>query len=139
MAAANKKVYWVLGILSTAGYAWIGFHLLFPDSASSNLTVCLVKNVTGVPCPSCGTTRALLLLIAGDFQKALLTNPLCVVAGIGLLITPVWIAKDLVARTNTLALVFLWTEKKIKTKKAVYIPLVALALLNWGWNILKDL
>ena len=137
--ATNKKLYWVLGILSLAGYAWVGFHLLFPDTATPDLTVCLVKNVTGVPCPSCGITRSLLLLIGGDFEKAVLTNPVGVVAGIGLLVTPLWMAKDVLTQTNTLALAFLWTERKIKTRKAIYIPLVALALLNWGWNILKDL
>jgi len=135
----NKRLYWVLGILSIAGYAWVGFHLLFPDAATPDLTVCLVKNVTGLPCPSCGTTRSLLLLLSGDLQTALLTNPLGVVAAIALLITPFWITRDMLCRTDTLAIVFLWTEKRIKTKKIVYIPLVALALLNWGWNILKDL
>lgn len=136
---ANKRIYWVLGILSMAAYAWVGFHLLFPDQATPDLTVCLLKNVTGLPCPSCGTTRSLLLLMSGDLQTALLTNPLGIVAAISLVVTPIWIAKDMLCRTDTLALVFLWTEKRIKTRKVVYIPLVALALLNWGWNILKDL
>jgi hypothetical protein len=66
-------------------------------------------------------------------------NPFGCIVALALLILPVWIVTDFVARKDTLARSFLWTENKIKTKKAIYIPLVALALLNWGWNILKEL
>ena len=66
-------------------------------------------------------------------------NPLGFFAAIGLIIVPLWILTDLLTKKNTLARTFLWTEEKIKTKKAIHIPLVALALLNWGWNILKGL
>jgi len=118
-----------------AGYAWIGFQLL----SSEGVTVCLIKNITGIPCPSCGITRAVLLLIGGEILPAILMNPLGCITAVALLILPLWIITDTLTRKNTLALTFLWTEKRIKTKKAVYIPLVALALLNWGWNILKEL
>lgn len=123
-----------------AGYAWIGFHLFSGDNdEASSVTVCLFKNITGIPCPSCGITRSLLMLIAGDLPGALLMNPLGLFAAVTLLTFPLWILTDLFTGKNTLALSLLWTEKRIKTKKAIYIPLVALALLNWGWNILKEL
>ena len=134
-----RNLYRILAILSLAGYAWIGFHFLFSGDEKNTLTVCLFKAVTGIPCPSCGITRSILLFISGDFQSALLMNPLGGLALVALVTLPVWILSDLMTRKNTLASRFLWTEKKIKTKKAIYIPLVALALLNWGWNILKDL
>jgi hypothetical protein len=122
-----------------ACYAWIGFHFFSGDMNDTSATVCLFKNITGIPCPSCGITRSLLLLIAGDFQGALLMNPLGMFAAMALLSFPPWILTDLLRGKNTLARSFLWTEKRIKTKKAIYLPLVALALLNWGWNILKEL
>lgn len=134
----RKNLYWLLAILSLAGYAWVGFHLAFPDS-TNGFTVCLFKNVTGVPCPSCGITRSLLLLMTGDLRNAMLLNPLGGLAAFALIATPLWIIFDLATRKNTLPLLFLWTERKIKTKKSIYIPLVALVLLNWGWNILKNL
>lgn len=40
--------------------------------------------LTGYPCPSCGGTRAVLALLQGDWQRALLLNPglLLLLAGI---------------------------------------------------------
>ena len=128
----------MLTILSGAGYAWIGFHLFVSDTEEAPV-VCLVKNITGIPCPSCGITRALMLLGSGSFQESILMNPLGLVAGIALISLPLWLMTDLLRQETTLARTFSWTEKKIKTEKSIYIPLVALALLNWGWNILKGL
>jgi hypothetical protein len=135
---SNRHLYWALIILSVAGYAWIGFHL-FVGKTQEMPPACLVKNVSGIPCPSCGVTRSLLLLFSGSVQDSILMNPLGFFAAIALTVLPVWVLTDLLTQKNTLALTFLWTEEKIKTKKTVYIPLVALALLNWGWNILKGL
>lgn len=135
----TRKIYWVLTALSLAGYAWLAFAFLQPDSQADANTVCVFKNVTGLPCVSCGITRAIVLLLNGDITHALWINPLGGIAALALLIIPPWIGFDLTTKKNTLASLFLWTERKIKTKKVIYIPLVALALLNWGWNILKDL
>lgn len=44
------------------------------------VTGCVFKAGTGVPCPSCGSTRALESLAAGDLVGALLVNPLAVLA-----------------------------------------------------------
>ncbi|MBU1598589.1 DUF2752 domain-containing protein [bacterium] len=40
-----------------------------------NLHLCLFKEVTHIPCPGCGMTRAFLSLIKGEFWKALSFNP----------------------------------------------------------------
>lgn len=37
---------------------------------------CPLHAYTGVPCPGCGTTRAVQSLLAGDWNAALLLNPL---------------------------------------------------------------
>lgn len=136
---SNKDLYWILAILSMAGYAWIGFQWFSKPVHENGFTPCLFKNITGVSCPSCGVTRALMVLITGDMEKALMINPLGFIVAIALLILPAWIITDIVTRKNTLAKSFLWTEQKLKTQKAISMPLAALVLLNWGWNILKDL
>lgn len=38
---------------------------------------CPFEAVTGIPCPGCGMTRAILNLIAGNFGDAALYNPFC--------------------------------------------------------------
>lgn len=45
-------------------------------SAVTGRSVCVFYNVTGVPCPSCGMTRAWLYFFAFDFRNALFFHPL---------------------------------------------------------------
>lgn len=137
---SNKKLYWILTILSVAGYAWLGFQMIIPHSMQEGgLTLCMFKNVTGIPCPSCGITRALLMLLAGEPEKSLMLNPLGIIAGLALLILPIWMIVDALTLKNTLAKVFFQAEHKLKTQKVLYIPLFACFLINWGWNIFKGL
>lgn len=41
------------------------------------ISLCPLKRFTGVPCPTCGTTRAVLLALRGDFADAFAMQPLC--------------------------------------------------------------
>lgn len=49
-------------------------------------TFCLLRGVTGVPCPFCGGTTALVQLGRGDLLGALQASPLVVLGA------PVWVA-----------------------------------------------
>jgi hypothetical protein len=42
---------------------------------------CLLHNLAGVPCPTCGGTRAAKALLAGDPLQAVAWNPLLVIGG----------------------------------------------------------
>jgi hypothetical protein len=48
------------------------------------LPFCLLKRLTGIPCPFCGTTRCLQACSRLDFATALQWNPLALVACIGI-------------------------------------------------------
>lgn len=37
---------------------------------------CIIKNITGLPCPSCGMTRAYLAFFKGDIKTAFFYHPL---------------------------------------------------------------
>lgn len=39
------------------------------------LTLCPLKRLAGIPCPSCGTTRACLALLRGDVRSAFAIQP----------------------------------------------------------------
>ncbi|MFZ6012620.1 MAG: DUF2752 domain-containing protein [Bacteroidota bacterium] len=134
----NKKIYWILLILSLAGYTWIGFQW-GDDPHGDTTTLCMFKNISGLPCPSCGITRSVLLILHGDVAEAMLMNPLGFIAILLLILIPVWIVRDLIASSDSLASTFLLAEQKIKTKKHFYLPLIAVLIVNWGWNIIKDL
>ncbi len=48
------------------------------------LETCLLRRATGVPCPTCGSTRSVLAALRGDFLGSLRASPLLWVAGLGL-------------------------------------------------------
>lgn len=58
------------------------------------LRPCGLREVTGIPCPTCGTTRSGLALLEGRLADALLYNPLFTIAAvafvIGGLVAPLW-------------------------------------------------
>lgn len=43
---------------------------------------CTFRRLTGIPCPSCGTTRTALALLDFDLHTAFLTNPLATIIGV---------------------------------------------------------
>jgi hypothetical protein len=57
---------------------------------------CPFHVLTGVPCPTCGATRAALALAAFDLRAAFASNPLVacglVALALGGLVAPVWVA-----------------------------------------------
>ncbi len=57
------------------------------------VVVCVFKGLTGLPCPTCGSTRALGRLFAFDLAGALAMNPL---ATLGAALVAVWALVDLV-------------------------------------------
>lgn len=119
-----------------AGYAWIACSLtgLMPE----DFTPCLFRNVTGLACPSCGTTRSLLLLIQGEWLQALMVNPLGYLALGGLIVIPLMLITDAVRQSNILYRSYLKTESIVRYKM-VYVPVILLIAINWGWNIFKGL
>ena len=139
MDPKNRKIYWTLFLLSLAGYIWLGYHLLMHDRHQEAVTLCMFKNITGLPCPSCGITRSVLYLLQGNVWQAILINPLGIVAAILLVVIPPLLVRDLVLNQQHLGITFQWAEEKIRTKKRIYIPLILLIVINWGWNIMKDL
>jgi hypothetical protein len=56
------------------------------------LTVCVFKGLTGLPCPTCGSTRTLGRLFALDFAGALSQNPLAMLAAV---LVGAWALADL--------------------------------------------
>ena len=61
-----------------------------PEAA--HVLACPLKELTGIPCPTCGTTRALIALAKGGVLAASRLQPLAT-AGVGLgLLASVWLA-----------------------------------------------
>ncbi|QDH81493.1 DUF2752 domain-containing protein [Echinicola soli] len=121
-----------------AGYGWLAYQLHAAVSHSHGPTLCLIKNVTGVPCPSCGITRAIMAIIHGDVNGSLYSNPLGLLVATGLVVGPIWLLVDVLWRKETLwksyQQVEVWLRNPVRA-----IPLAVVVLINWFWNIYKGL
>jgi len=136
---SKNKLYSLLLIACFFGYMYLGFSIL---NSQKNLIPgikgCLFKNITTIPCPSCGTTRSIQLLIEGQFFEARMVNPFGFIVAFMMLTVPFWIFADLLLKKQTLFNSYQKTEHFIRTKWIATI-LIMLVLLNWIWNIYKNL
>jgi hypothetical protein len=139
MSLSRKKLYILLSAALIAGYTWIFYeNTANPAGESDDITVCLLKHVTNIPCPSCGSTRAVVSLLHGNFITALTTNPMGIIIALIMIFTPVWIMFDLITEKKTLLEFYYKTEDFLRKPK-VAVPLIVLVFINWIWNITKGL
>lgn len=144
----RRGLYSLLGLACVAGYGWLYFTMTLaaglatsytttPTSASST-GVCLVKHVTSLPCPSCGSTRSVLTILQGDWWGAFLLNPLGYLITAMLVILPLWILFDVITKQSSLFNLYQKAER-ISRRPVYAIPLILLVLVNWIWNIVKGI
>lgn len=138
MSLSRNKLYALLTIACLMGYGWLYMNNTTNKLSNSNLQVCFIKHATGVPCPSCGSTRSVASIIEGDFRQAAYLNPFGFIISTVLVLAPIWILLDVGRKKNTLYKAILKFEKYL-SKPIFSIPLVALVLANWVWNISKGL
>lgn len=139
MHTEKKKLYFILGITLVTGYAWL-FLETVPSFAGLKGTpdLCIFSNLTGMPCPSCGSTRSVMCLLHGDPIGAISINPLGIPIAILMIVTPVWLIFDLVRRKESLYKFYCKTEDIIR-RPTVALTLATLVVANWIWNITKGL
>jgi hypothetical protein len=126
----------VLSLLTGVGWLWLFLNSRNPGNGT---TLCLFKNVTGFPCPSCGSTRALLHILQGDLTGALSLNPIGFLLMITLSILPFWITADYIRKQKTLERFVIASENMLH-KKPIILTLILITIsINWVWNIYKDL
>jgi len=73
---------WLLAALSGASVLLLAAS--YPLWGAAWRVVCPLRALTGIPCPTCYGTRAMLALVAGEWQAALRLNPLVALGGTGL-------------------------------------------------------
>ena len=131
---SKNKLYSLLLIACSAGLIYLLYQLYYPES--NTYSVCIIKNISGFPCPSCGATRAVQLLFKGDFMGSIFMNPFGIIISAILTLLPFWIVIDLILKKETFYTFYNKMECLLKQKK-IAIPLIILVLLNLIWNINK--
>jgi len=138
MPIDKNKLYTILLLACTAGYAWLVYSVIKLQSEKTSGDVCLIKLITNIPCPSCGSTRSVIALIHGDWLQAIYINPFGIIIALIMLIIPFWILFDTITKKITLLNFYRHTETFLK-KPIIAIPLILFVLINWIWNITKGL
>lgn len=112
---------WILGVF---GYvAAIATLYFFSGKVERDITPCLLKQSTGLPCPLCGGTRASASLLSGDPLAALAMNP------------GVAIALPLIAIWITLRVGFGISVRPNIPKPLLVSFVVLIAMANWAYTI----
>jgi hypothetical protein len=133
---AKNKLYLIVLIACFSGFLYLFYTGHY--SKNGQLSVCIIKNVTGFPCPSCGTTRAIQSIYKGDLIQSLLFNPFGIIVSFAMVFLPFWIVFDLTTKRKSFYVAYYKMESVLKQKK-IAIPLIILVVLNWIWNLYKEL
>jgi hypothetical protein len=115
----------ILAGIAVLGAAAVG--LLHLDALP--FTFCVFKTATGLPCLTCGTTRALARLFHGDLGGAFGMNPLAAAGSLSLL---PWAVADLALVTRGRALRL---DLGPGAARAARVCAVAAAALNWAYLV----
>lgn len=105
------------------------------------LQFCLFKELTGVPCPGCGCTRAFLCLLRGEVGQALWYNPLVIVLIIfALVLLVATLVETCVFRRPPSHEASLYSRLfRRRLPSWVIVVAALLTAANWAWNIAKGL
>ncbi len=117
-------LWFILAYLAWAALI-VGVHLV-NTLTERELIICTLRRVTGVPCPTCGSTRAVEAALRGDFLSALFYNPL--VIGI-LVVGGVVVALRFIAKRR-FALVLSKRERLV-----AWALMLSVVGLNW-WHVI---
>jgi len=135
---SRNKLYALLSAACAAGYIWlfIAYNRTILNGVEPG--VCLFKRITSIPCASCGSTRSVLSLIDGDVWGALRWNPFGFILMVILVIFPIWMLYDVIRHEATLFNAYKNSERFLE-RKWIALAAILIVLLNWVWNIYKEL
>ena len=135
MSISRNKLYILLSIACIAGYIWL---YTVTSIKTSSINVCIIKNITTIACPSCGTTRAVIDVFRGNIVNSVIINPMGLIVAFIMILSPILMLYDVIFRKSILYNCYCFTENYVK-RKPIAIILILLVLLNWIWNITKQL
>ena len=132
----RNRLYGLIYLISTASFSLLAYSR-FSGGNGYPATVCPVKLATGIPCPSCGTSRSVILLLDGQPYAAIMANPLGLLALTLLILLPAWASVDILRKKETLLQSYRQSEAFLIRNKWLVFLLLMLMAANWIWNIAK--
>ncbi|MBS3821935.1 MAG: DUF2752 domain-containing protein [Phycisphaerae bacterium] len=93
-------------------------------ASGQHILLCPMKHLAGIPCPTCGSTRAGLAMLAGDPVRAWLWNPLVVsITAVACVVMGIRLATGWTLRLN-------FTQREWRIATAL---LILAVLANWTY------
>lgn len=133
----KKNLYLLILGFAFAGYSWVILNHYLLKSDKPLVNVCLFRQATGVPCPSCGTTHAVLSITKGNFRQAVDENILGFPAALMLVVIPAWILADLLLKKQSFYRFYIRSEAFLRNRWAAWSALLLL-LAIWAWNLYRN-
>jgi hypothetical protein len=122
---ADPELLWgsALGASALIAAAWLRSDFPTP--------LCSLHALTGIPCPTCGMTRATIALLHGDFAGALKWNPLLTLVLAGTAFYILFAAVVVIGKLPRLR----WTSPSLWESRWIRIFVILLLAANWGYLI----
>jgi hypothetical protein len=133
---SRRKLYILILCFALAGYSWVILNHLLLKVNNPVPDICLFRQVTGIPCPSCGTTHAVLSIVKGNFRQAVNENILGFPLTLIMILFPAWIIFDLVRKRDSFYRFYFLAESILRKNWVAWSGLAVL-LINWGWHIFR--
>lgn len=102
------------------------------------VTACPSKLLWHIPCPGCGTTRALLLILKGDILEGISLNPNSIIAVVYLAIFPFLLLIDVIFQVHSVYDLYLFVNKVLSVKW-VFVFILMFEFAVWIHNIWSGL
>ena len=135
MINTRNRLYSLVLAVCTVGFGWLLYHRFTPED-QNGLRFCFLKTATGLPCPACGTTRAVDALLSGHIMEAIQWNPFGFPVALIMMVAPVWIVCDFLVGSDSFFRLYKRAELKLSAA-GIALPLIVLVLVNWIWNYYK--
>lgn len=103
----------------------------------NEMSLCMMKEFWGIPCPACGTAHGIQFLVKGDFSSALYANPLSIAVAAFFPLFIVFAANDFWKGEKRLDRFFIRLDLYFRKNPIVFWLGILLILANWYWNLTK--
>jgi hypothetical protein len=116
-------------IVGAVWFCFVVTAVLLSRRYNTPIEICLFKRITGIPCPTCGSTTGGLLILQGRFLQGWLANPF------------VYTAVPLIGLHLLFQIVTGYSIRFRYSKRGrlvVTILLIAVILGNWGYILLRN-
>lgn len=118
------------------GIIYGGFALIalvvtrFLPALTTVLPSCVFKGITGIPCPTCGATRAVMHLSRGDIIASLEMNPLVAIAVVSGMMYFIYSALTFLFNMRRITVIF--ADNEMNPVRLIVALTVA---INWGYLV----